>query len=380
MRTDRKASLAKIKRVVIKVGSSLLADPKTRRIQGPFLNALAKQVSYLQGRGFQCVIVTSGAIAAGMFELGLKKRPSEIARLQALAAVGQSNLMHAYEATFERYHLKVAQILLTWEDLSHRNRYSNAHNTLNELFKDGIVPVVNENDTVAVEEIKLGNNDILAVLVTHLSEADLLVVLTDMEGLHTEDPRFNPKARIIHEVTDLTKEMERSATRTGSQVGTGGMATKLQAAKNMMRSGVPMVIAGGRTKDVLRRLLAGERVGTFFFPGNSKMNSRKRWLAWGVKPKGEIRVDEGARSALIEKDKSLLPGGVRGINGSWSAGEVVVVLGPDGREIARGIANYASSDLEQVKGLRTSEIYRKLGRKLSDEVVHRDNLVKTDAS
>jgi glutamate 5-kinase len=379
MRSDRTTYLQKTKRVVIKVGSSLLTSPKSKGIQNRFLNHLARQVALFQARGIQSVVVTSGAIAAGMFELGLKKRPKEIAQLQALAAIGQSNLMHAYNVSFKRYGLKVAQVLLTWEDLSHRGRHSNAHNTLNELFRNKVVPIVNENDTVAVEEIKFGNNDTLGVLVTHLSEADLLIVLTDTDGLFEEDPRFNPKAKFISDVADLNREIERGATRGRSLVGTGGMQTKVQAAKSMMKSGVPMVIANGRTKDVLKRILNSESIGTFFYPSAEKMNSRKRWLAWSVKPKGEIGVDDGAKSAILEKNKSLLPGGVRTVAGSWSAGEVVRVLGPDGQEIAKGIVNYSSSDLDQVKGLKTPETYQRLGRKLSDEVIHKDNMVKTDA-
>jgi glutamate 5-kinase len=379
MRSDRTIYLQKAKRVVIKVGSSLLTSPKSKGIQNRFLSRLAQQVALFQDRGIQPVVVTSGAIAAGMFELGLKKRPKEIAQLQALAAIGQSKLMHAYNVSFKRCGLKVAQILLTWEDLSHRGRYSNAHNTLNELFHNKIVPIVNENDTVAVEEIKFGNNDTLGVLVTHLSEADLLIVLTDTDGLFDEDPRFNPKAKLISDVADLNREIERGATRGRSLVGTGGMQTKVQAAKNMMKSGVPMVIANGRTKDVLKRILNSETIGTFFYPSTLKMNSRKRWLAWSVKPKGEIGVDEGAKSAILEKNKSLLPGGVKNISGNWSAGEVVKVVGPDGQEIAKGIVNYSSGELDQVKGLKTSETYQRLGRKLSDEVIHKDNLVKTDA-
>jgi glutamate 5-kinase len=353
-----------------------LTDSKKMGIRTRFLNQMAEQVKKLTDSRLQCVIVTSGAIAAGMFELGLGKRPKEMAKLQALAAVGQSSLMHRYETAFKRRGLKVAQILLTREDLSNRGRYSNAHNTFMELFANGIVPIVNENDSVAVEEIKFGDNDTLGVLVAHLCESDLLVLLTDTDGFFSEDPRLNPRAELISEVVKLDPQMEKSASLSLSAVGTGGMLTKIQAAKNMMQSGIPMVIANGNTRSILNRILNSERVGTFFQPSVKKMPSRKRWLAWSVKAKGSITVDEGAKAALIDKDKSLLPTGIRMVNGIWEKGEVVKIIGSDGGEIARGISNYSSRELEIIKGMKTSEISKKLGRVAADEVVHRDNLVK----
>lgn len=378
MALERKQHLSKVRRMVIKVGSSLLTNTAKKTIQTSFLNHLAFQIKVLQKKNIQCVVVTSGAIAAGFYKLKLKEKPKEIAQLQALAAVGQSHLMHSYEQTFKKNGLNVAQLLLTWDDLSHRNRYSNAHNTLNELFRYNIVPVVNENDTVAVEEIKFGNNDTLGVLVTHLSESDLLVVLTDTDGLYNEDPRLNPRAKLIHEVDSLNSDIEKNATSSKSLVGTGGMKTKVQAAKSMMRSGIPMVIANGKVKDILTKILNAEKVGSFFYPAGAKMNSRKRWLAWGVKPSGAIRVDEGAQKAICDKGKSLLPGGIRSLEGHWSVGDVVKIIGVENREIAKGVVNYSSGDLELIKGLKTERIALKLGRKSIDEVIHRDNMVKTD--
>lgn len=375
---DRKMHLSKVKRVVIKIGSSLLTNTAKKSIQTSFLNHLALQIKTLQQKKIQCVVVTSGAIAAGFYQLKLKEKPKEISRLQALAAIGQSNLMHSYVQTFKRQNLNVAQLLLTWDDLSHRNRYSNAHNTLKELFQYNIIPVVNENDTVAVEEIKFGDNDTLGVLVTHMSESDLLIILTDTDGLYDEDPRLNPKAKLIHEVERLSAEIERSATNSRSLVGTGGMQSKIKSAKRMMQSGIPMVIANGKVKNVLTKIMNAEKAGTFFYPSNGKMNSRKRWLAWGVKSSGEILVDEGAQKAICDKGKSLLPGGIRSLEGNWSAGEVVKIIGIEHQEIARGVANYSSTDLELIKGLKTGQIAEKLGRKSADEVVHRDNMVKTD--
>jgi glutamate 5-kinase len=378
MALERKQHLSKVKRVVIKIGSSLLTNTSKRTIQSSFLSHLAFQIKALQQKKIQCVVVTSGAIAAGFYQLKLKEKPKEIAQLQALAAIGQSNLMHSYVQTFKKMNLNVAQLLLTWDDLSQRSRYSNAHNTLNELFRYNIVPVVNENDTVAVEEIKFGDNDTLGVLVTHLSESDLLIILTDTDGLFDQDPHLNPKARLIYEVDSLNSDIEKNATSSKSLVGTGGMQSKVKSAKRMMQSGIPMVIANGKLKNILTRILNAETVGTFFYPTHQKMNSRKRWLAWGVKSNGEIRVDEGAQKAICDKGKSLLPGGIRSIEGNWSVGDVVKIIGVENQEIAKGVANYSSIDLDLIKGLKTEQIAQKLGRKSADEVIHRDNMVKMD--
>jgi glutamate 5-kinase len=378
MNPERAKYLSPARRVVIKVGSSLLTDGKRREIRALFLKRLAEQVHCLREKGMQCLIVTSGAIAAGLFEMGKKERPREMAQLQALAAVGQSDLMNAYKAAFKPFGLKVAQILLTREDLANRNRYSNAHNTLLELFRHRVVPVVNENDTVAVEEIRFGNNDTLGVLVAHLCEADLLVLLTDTDGFFEADPRLNPQAKLIPEVYHLDGGIEKNATKSKSMVGTGGMKTKIQAAKSMMQSGIPMVIANGNEKDVLVKILASEPVGTFFHPSVEKMTSRKRWLAWSVRPKGDIVVDDGAKKALLEQGKSLLPTGVKMLIGTWEQGDIVRVVDSGKQGIAKGIVNFSSMELEQIKGLKTSDVPLKLGKKASDEVIHRDNMVKID--
>jgi glutamate 5-kinase len=376
--SERNRFLSPARRIVIKIGSSLLTDEKKREIRTLFLKRLAEQVHALQQRGIQCLIVTSGAIAAGLYVMGKKERPKEIAQLQALAAVGQSDLMNAYKTMFKGFGLKVAQILLTREDLADRNRYSNAHHTVIELFRHHIVPVVNENDTVAVEEIKFGNNDTLGVLVAHLCEADLLILLTDTDGFFDEDPRLNPQAKLIPEVYHLDGGMEKNATKSKSMVGTGGMKTKIQAAKSMMQSGTPMIIANGNEKNVLLKIMGCETVGTFFHPSVQKMNSRKRWLAWSVRPKGDIVVDEGAKKALLEQGKSLLPTGVKMILGKWDQGDIVRIVDAGKQGIAKGIVNFSSMELDQIKGLKTSEIPFKLGRKTSDEVIHRDNMVKID--
>jgi glutamate 5-kinase len=364
-----------LKRLVVKVGSSLLTEGKTRGVQQAFLSSLAGQIQRLQAGGVDSIVVTSGAIAVGMHELNLNKRPREIPRLQALAAVGQCNLMHAYKTTFKKNKLKVAQILLTQDDLSDRDRYTNAHNTFSELLRNRIIPVVNENDTVAVEEVRFGDNDTLAMLVTHWTEADLLILLTDTDGFYEEDPRRNPKARLISEVKVWDPRYEAAAAGTRSRVGTGGMDTKIRAARNMMLSGIPMVIANGRELKVLEKICAGKEVGTFFHPSPVKMTSRKRWLAWSVKAKGQICVDEGARKALVDKQKSLLPSGIQSLKGDWKKGDVVQILSPQGREIAKGLSSFDSAVLEKIKGLRTDEIRERLGPATPEEAVHRDNMV-----
>lgn len=376
--TDRKKYLSRVKRVVVKVGSSLLTDSHRMKIRNGFLESLGKQIKSLRKNGVGCVVVTSGAIAAGMIELGFTQRPKNMSQLQALAAVGQSNLMHAYDATFRRFGLKVAQILLTQDDLSDRGRYSNAHNTFLELFHYGIIPVVNENDTVAVEEIRFGDNDTLGVLVSHLCEADLLILLTDKDGYFDEDPVTNPNAKLISDVYKWDQRLVRGAGRSGSNIGTGGMLTKIKAAKNMMRSGLPMVIANGLYPSVLPGILSSKKIGTFFHPSAPKMASHKRWLTWSVKARGEMMIDWGAEKALLEKNKSLLPAGVKKVSGIWEKGDIVRIVTMGGKEIAKGISNYSSRDLDIIKGLRTAVLVEKIGPEFAEEVVHRDNLVKTN--
>ncbi len=376
MENEKPRDLKGVKRIVVKIGSSLLTDTRKKKIRVSFLRNMAEQISRLQRDKIEVVIVTSGAIASGLFELGLAERPKNISMLQALAAVGQSKLMHAYETNFKKSKLMVAQILLTRDDISHRHRYSNACNTLLELLRKKIIPIVNENDTVAVEEIKFGNNDTLAVLVTHLVGADLLVSLTDTDGFYEQDPAANPKAKLIRDVYKWDSRFENEATNSRSIVGTGGMVTKIKAAKSMMQSGIPMAIANGNRRNVLKLLLQNKPVGTYFHPSLHKMNSRKRWLAYSIKPKGEIVVDGGARKALIEISTSLLPSGVMGILGSWAKGDIVKIIDQEKREIAKGICNYSSAELGQIKGLKSFEIIQKLGYKSADEVVHRDNMVR----
>ncbi len=360
--------------MVVKVGSSLLTDPKKGGIRSLFLGNLARQVLDLTSRGFEVVVVTSGAISAGAFKLGLTRRPKEVSKLQALAAAGQSRLMGGYEKAFQKVGLKVAQILLTREDLAERERYTNLHNTFKELFDYGIVPIVNENDSVAVDEIRFGDNDTLGALVTHLSEADLLIILTDIDGFYSEDPRMNPQAHLIHEVERISAELEKGARNTQSSVGTGGMQTKIRAARSLMQSGIPMVIGHGNRSQILKKIMDGEKVGTLFIPTVHRMTSRKRWLAWGVPTQGEIIVDEGAKKAILERNGSLLAIGIKGIRGDWGRGSVVSILDGAGQMLAKGISNYSCQELSAIKGLRNGEIAQKTGVP-AQEVVHVDNLV-----
>lgn len=378
MRDARIKVLRKVDRVVIKIGSSLLTGASAQGIKLPFLRSMARQLKALSERGVTPLVVSSGAIAAGLSEMGWAKKPKEIPKLQALAAIGQCNLMQAYESTFGKQGLKVAQLLLTREDLSNKHRYQNARNTLNELLGSGVVPIINENDTVAVDEIKFGDNDTLSVLVSHLAEAGLLVILTDIDGVYDRDPRKDPQARLVNDVLGWDPALEAAAGGSKSLVGTGGMASKVRAAKRMWKSGLPMAILSGEEREGLVRLFEGETLGTFFHPQDHRMHAQERWLAWGAQPKGTILVDEGARKALVLKKTSLLPSGVKGVKGQWEAGDVVRILGPNGAEVARGVCSLSSREAEKVQGLRSTEVPSALGHSAAGELVHRDHLVITE--
>ena len=366
--------LHRVRRLVVKVGSSLIAsageglDPL--RIQW-----LADELAATWQAGVEIALVSSGAIAAGMGRLGLSSRPRSIPEKQAAAAVGQSHLMWHYEQAFSRHKLQVAQVLLTQEDISHRTRYLNARNTLTTLLQLRVLPIINENDTVAVEEIKVGDNDNLAALVAHLIDADLLVILTDVDGLYTTDPRRDPNARRLELVETITPELARLVWDDEGQISIGGMGTKLEAAQKAVTSGIPMIIAAGGEPQVIRRILRGEPVGTYFLPKGDRLAARKRWIAFAAPPQGRLYVDRGACRAVAEGGKSLLPSGLVGVDGEFDAGEVVGLLDPEGREFARGVTNYAAQDLEKICGAKTTAITQVLGYKSFDEVIHRDNLV-----
>jgi glutamate 5-kinase len=367
-------ALPKVKRLVVKVGSGLISAPG-RGLLPDRIGALADELAALAKDGREVVVVSSGAIASGMARLGLTQRPRSIPEKQAAAAVGQPALMWHYEQAFARHGIRVAQVLLTQEDISARPRYLNARNTLQVLLRFRVVPVVNENDTVAVEEIKVGDNDNLAALVAHLIDADLLVILTDVDGLYTGDPRVDPEARRLETVDAVTEEIERLVWDADGQVSVGGMSTKLEAARKVTSSGIPMVIASGRVPGTLRRVLRGEPLGTYFVPRGDRLAGRKRWIAFAVPPQGRLTVDAGARSALVERGKSLLPSGVVEVEGEFHAGEVVSLSAADGKEFARGLTNYDAAELRKIQGTKTKDLEERLGYKSFDEVIHRDNLV-----
>ena len=370
----RKKILEKARRIVVKVGSSILASVE-KGLHYEVFSHLTKEISELKRQGYEIVLVSSGAIASGMEKLGYKTRPQSITQKQATAAVGQSRLIHIYENYFSRYQQMVAQVLLTHDDLSHRRRFLNARNTLLALLELGIIPIINENDTVVVDEIKVGDNDNLSALITNLIEADLLIILTDIEGICDRDPRSHPDAKCISLIEDIDAEMEGVMGETKSQMSVGGMVSKIQAARKASRFGIPTVVACGTKKEVLRQVLKGKEIGTLILPKKRTLSSRKHWIAFNLKPKGDVIVDEGAKKAIVQKGKSLLPSGVLEVRGTFDRGDSVSCIGPRGKEFARGLVNYGLQELDKIKGHRTSEIEKVLGYKYSDEIIHRDDLV-----
>lgn len=374
MRENRRDFLF-FKRIVVKVGSSSITKPdgELNLVQ---IEALVNQLAELLNKQEkELLLVTSGAIGAGLGRLNFSSRPKNIPELQAAAAVGQGILMHVYENFFAAHGITIGQVLLTREDFSDRKRFLNARNALNTLIQLGAVPVINENDAVAVEEIKFGDNDNLSALVASLVDANLLILLSDIDGLYTADPRCDPSARLITEIREITPAIEELAGGAGSKVGTGGMVTKLQAARVAMHSGVVTVISSAGEKNMLRRVFDGEEVGTVFWPSVNKLENKKRWIAYSSLLCGKIFVDEGAAQALIHHGKSLLPSGITGVEGVFSAGNTVSIIERGGREVARGIVNYTAEEVEKIKGRQTEEIICILGYKDYDEVVHRNNLV-----
>jgi glutamate 5-kinase len=370
----RKEILKQVRRVVVKVGSSILASTE-KGLHHEVFSHLVREVSTLKRQGKEIVLVSSGAIAAGMEKLGFASRPQSITQKQAIAAVGQSRLMSIYETYFSRHQQIIAQILLTHEDLSHRRRFMNARNTLLTLLNLGILPIINENDTVVVDEIKVGDNDNLSALITNLIEADLLIILTDIDGICDADPRYNPQAKCIPLIEDLDTRMEGIIGGTDGQWSVGGMVTKIEAAKKTSRFGIPTIIACGTREGILNQILSGKEVGTLILPKGKVLSSRKGWIAFHLKPKGEVVVDEGAKKALCQKGKSLLASGITKVNRVFDRGDSVSCIGPRGKEFARGLVNYSSSELEKIKGLPSNQIEKILGFKYSDEIIHRNNLV-----
>jgi glutamate 5-kinase len=370
--------LKSAKRVVVKVGSNILTADADLNLD--VIASISRQICTLIDNGLEVILVSSGAMAAGLRKLGLSQRPEEVPKRQAIAAVGQSGLMRAYEKIFEGYHKKVAQILLTGEDLNNRKRYLNARNALVTLLSWKVVPIINENDTVMVEEIKLGDNDNLAAMITLLMDADFLINLTDINGLYTKDPRTHSDAQLIPKVTAFHKEIEHFASHIPGALGTGGMLSKIKAAKKVTSAGIPVIIAKGDKPDILLRLFEGETHGTYFIPREKKMASRKCWIAYTLTPKGALVVDAGAARALVSNGKSLLAGGIMEVQGGFSVGAPVTLKTQTGQSIGIGLVNYDATEINLIKGLRTSQIKSCLGEKPYDEVIHRDNLVLTETN
>jgi glutamate 5-kinase len=366
--------IAKASRLVVKVGSSLVTN-EGRGIDHAAVARWAAEIAQLRAAGKSVVLVSSGAIAEGMQRLGWSTRPRAIHDLQAAAAVGQMGLVQAYETAFAQYGLHTAQVLLTHEDLADRRRYLNARTTLTTLLGLHVIPIINENDTVTTDEIRFGDNDTLGALVTNLLEADALVLLTDQHGLYTADPRSDPSATLVREARAGDPALETMAGGAGSAIGRGGMLTKVLAAKRAARSGAATIIASGREPDVLARLASGEPIGTLLTAERSMLAARKQWLADHVRLAGRLTLDEGAVRAITRHGKSLLPIGVVAVAGQFGRGEIVGCFAPDGREVARGLVNYAAQEAARIVRRPSSDIEAVLGYVDEPELIHRDNLV-----
>jgi glutamate 5-kinase len=372
-RTPAVSRLAEARRVVIKVGSALLVDQGSGRLNRAWLEALAQDLRRMRRRGQQVILVSSGAIALGRRQLGLPAGALPLEHKQAAAAVGQIRLAHAYKELLEDEHTAVAQVLLTLQDSEQRRRYLNARATLNALLELGAIPVINENDTVATAEIRYGDNDRLAARVAQMASADCLVLLSDVDGLYSADPNRDPEAEFFPEVTSITPRIEAMAGGSASDVGSGGMATKIAAARIAMDAGCHMCIATGHPLNPLKRVEGGARC-TWFVPGATPVAARKQWIAGSLKPAGRIQVDAGAATAL-GRGRSLLPAGVTGAEGAFERGDAVDVIDQEGRVLARGLAAYSRADVLRIMGRKSSQIEQLVGFRGRDEIIHRDDLV-----
>jgi glutamate 5-kinase len=363
------------KRLVVKVGSGLLRASQGG-LREDVVSNIVQQLATLRRQGYDVLLVSSGAIALGIQALGQQRIPGTITYQQAAAAIGQSHLIWTYERLFSASGQKVAQILLTHDDLRHRARYLNARNTLQTLLSYKVIPIINENDTVSVDEIRFGDNDTLSAMVCNLADADLLVILTDLDGLYTADPRQCPEAKLIPVVEKIDARIEALAGKTTHRTGRGGMYSKVQAAKIAGATGLHTYIANGLYPDTLLRLLAGEAVGTHIYPpAAARLSSRKRWIGYALKAKGELLVDDGAKRALTTRGTSLLPSGILEISGTFRFGDAVYCVDTTAHRFAQGLVNYNAAELQAILGQHTSRIEHILGYKAADEVIHRDNLV-----
>jgi glutamate 5-kinase len=369
-----KRHFSHVKRLVVKIGSSLLTD-EGKGLNHAVMGEWARQIAHLRGQGIEVILITSGAIAEGVVRLGLPKRPEALHELQASAAIGQMGLAQGWERALSQQGLKSAQILLTHDDLKARDRYLNARGTLLALLSFGVVPVVNENDTVVTDEIKLGDNDTLGALVANLIEAHLLILLTDQHGLYTADPRADRSARLIDQAIAGDLSLRDLAGGSGTKVGTGGMLTKVMAAERASRSGCATLIAHGNTREIIIRLIEGEVLGTLLTCATPRLTARKQWLASQLRASGKLWLDEGAVRALTTRRGSLLPVGVISVQGEFSRGALVSCVAPSGAEIARGLVNYPAEDIAKILRTDSDKIADRLGYRAEEELIHRDNLV-----
>ncbi len=375
MKNNRKSIFNNAKRLVVKVGSNVLTEDHGLNLKA--IRSISRQICRLIDSGLEVILISSGAMASGVKKFGLDKRPDEIPKRQAIAAVGQAGLIMEYEKAFARYHKKVAQILLTGDDLNNRIRYLNARNTLCMLLSWQVVPIINENDTVMIEEIQFGDNDNLAAMITLLMDADILVNLTDIDGLYTKNPRKYPDAELIPLVSTIRENIVKVAGDIPGPLGTGGMLSKINAARKVTASGIPMVIANGGKPDILIKLFSGKEIGTFFVSKKKKLKSRKCWIAFTLKPKGAIRIDDGAAAAILNRGKSLLPSGIVHVEGEFNVGAPVEFKNGDNETLGTGLVNYSSADIRKIMGFKSSQIKKILGHKPYDDVIHRDNLAIT---
>jgi len=377
MANDRKTLFHQARRIIVKVGSGVLT--RTDGLNTTAIRSISRQICNLIDHGKEVLLVTSGAMASGVKKVSLLKRPDELPKRQAAAAVGQAGLIMEYEKAFGRFGKKVAQILLTSDDLSNRKRYLNARNTLYTLLSWQVVPIINENDTVSVAEIQFGDNDNLAAMIALLMDADILINLTVTDGLYDKDPRTASNAELIPLVSTIGKDIEKLANDIPGALNFGGMLGKIKAAKKLTAVGIPMVIANGNTPHILTKLFAGNDFGTYFIPKTEKLASRKCWIGFALKPKGLIQLDAGAAAAVLTRGKSLLPSGITAVAGDFDVGAAVELAKTDQEVIGVGLVNYNAVDIRKIMGCKSGQIRDRLGYKPYDEIIHRDNLVITAA-
>ena len=384
--TVRNEILKNVKTVVIKIGSSVISNRDKGRsslkcgLSNDWVRHYARKIKFIRDKGYDVVLVSSGAIMAGRERLEFARAELTIPEKQACAAIGQSFLMHTYEKAFEKKKLKVAQILLSHDDLGNRRRYLNAKHTIEALLEKGVVPIINENDSVTVEEIKIGDNDTLSATVACLVDAQLLIILSDVDGLYDKDPSLKikqgtEKAQLISHISKVNEGIEKIAGKSNNRLTVGGMITKVLAAKKTMSFGIPTLVVNGLDEKVIENIFAGKDVGTLFWSGKDKIRDRKHWIAHTLKSSGTLTIDAGARKALMEKGKSLLPAGLVKVKGSFEFGNALTLIDGEGKEIGRGLVNYNSRDLEKIKGMKTSSVRSLMGESYYEEVIHRDDLV-----